>query len=179
MAPYKGIDVLLEAAPAITAALPDATITLAGSGISRRLASTAEATKGVQLHDRWVNDSEVGSFFGAADIVVLPYTSATQSAVIPIAAAFRLPVIASAVGGLSEQLDHGRYGVLVPPADPSALANAVVRLWFDPARALAIGSALHGAYLTERSWPRIADSFARACRKAIRKSERGIPVGRV
>jgi glycosyltransferase involved in cell wall biosynthesis len=181
MAQYKGIDVLLEAAPAILSALPNATISLVGSGISRRLAATAASTQGVMLHDRWVDDSEVGTFFRNADVVVLPYTSGTQSAVIPVAATFSLPVIASAVGGLTEQIDHGECGILVPPGDAGALADAVIKLWSDPSRAQALGRSLHEAYLTKRSWSSIGDSVANACQMAIACSTAAIaeraPVG--
>ena len=169
MVQYKGIDVLLDAAPAIMKALPNATITLVGSGISKRLATVAASTSGVTLHDRWVDDSEVASFFRDADVVVLPYTSATQSAVIPVAATFSLPVIASAVGGLTEQIDHGDCGILVEPGDAAALAQAVIALWGDPARARELGRALHEAYVTKRSWTSIGrDAVAGACNKRCR-----------
>src|SRR5207248_9711210 len=61
-----------------------------------------------------------------------------------------LPVVASAVDGLVEVLDGGRAGVLVPPDDPQALADAVVTLLNDPARA---------ARLASTAWERAAAYF--------------------
>jgi glycosyltransferase involved in cell wall biosynthesis len=168
---YKGIEVMLDAVPAIVAACPGATIRLVGSGLDRSLAARAVATQGVTLEDRWVDESEVPTYFGQADLVVLPYTSATQSGVIPVAAAFALPVIASDVGGLAEQLDGGACGVLVPPSDAAALARAVVAIWTDPTRARALGQSLHDAYATRRSWPSIAESVTKAFQLAIRRAQ--------
>jgi len=56
---------------------------------------------------------------------VLPYRSATQSAVGQVAYRFERPVIATTVGGLPELVDDGRTGLLVPPRDPKALADAI------------------------------------------------------
>jgi glycosyltransferase involved in cell wall biosynthesis len=167
MEAYKGIEVLLDATPAIVRACPGAVVNLVGSGLSRRLSARARSTVGVQLDDGWASDADVPAIFSRADIVVLPYTSATQSGVIPVAAAFSLPVVASRCGGLPEQLDDGASGVLVPPGDATALAEAVVGLWENPDRALALGRSLHDAYSTDRSWESIARGVADACRTAI------------
>jgi glycosyltransferase involved in cell wall biosynthesis len=164
---YKGIEVLLDAVPAILRACPGATIALAGSGMDRQLAARAAATQSVTLEDRWVDDKEVSAYFTKADLVVLPYTSATQSGVIPVAAAFGVPVIASNVGGLAEQLDHGACGILVPASDAAALAHAIADLWSHPARARALGNALRDAYATRRSWSSIAESVTEAFHLAI------------
>jgi starch synthase len=51
------------------------------------------------------------------------------------------PIVATRVGGIPELLGHGEAGVLVPPGDPAALAEAICRLIQDPDRARAIGEA--------------------------------------
>ena len=112
----------------------------------------------------------MSTYFTKADLVVLPYTSATQSGVIPVAAAFGVPVIASDVGGLAEQLDQGACGILVPPADAPALTRAIVDLWNHPTRARALGNALREAYATRRSWSSIAESVTNAFHLAISQS---------
>ena len=82
------------------------------------------------IRDGYVPDKEVEPCFAAADVNVCPYISATQSAIVQIAFGFEMPVIATDVGGLPEAVTDGRTGLIVPHADPDALANAVIR-YFD------------------------------------------------
>jgi hypothetical protein len=80
-------------------------------------------TERVRVLDRYVPDEEVGDLVAAADCVVLPYRSATQSGVVLVAYAGGCPVISTAVGGLPEVVDDGVTGFLVPPENPDALAR--------------------------------------------------------
>ena len=86
----------------------------------------------IRLIDRYIPNEEVEPYFAAADVVVLPYLTATQSGVAQIAFRFQRPVIATSVGGLPESIDDGRTGLLVPPRNPRALARAIDR-YFDEA----------------------------------------------
>ena len=60
-------------------------------------------------------------------MVVLPYRSATQSGVTHVAYALGVPVITTDVGGLAETVTPGETGLVSPPEDPAALAEAIVR----------------------------------------------------
>jgi len=80
----------------------------------------------VVLHDRYIPNEEVGDFFNAAIVVVLPYVSATQSGIIQIAFNYDRPVITTDVGGLPEVVRPGELGEVVPPEDPERLAAAIV-----------------------------------------------------
>lgn len=164
---YKGIDILLRAAPLIMANRPDITIRIVGRGMDAATRAEAEKCSNVQVDSRWIDDSEISSIFNAVDLVVLPYTSATQSGVIPQSATFSLPVIATDVGGLSEQLDDGRCGVLIAPNNPEALAEAVIRIANDREEAVRLGQALHLEYSQNRSWSAIAEQFIDVIRNAI------------
>jgi glycosyltransferase involved in cell wall biosynthesis len=79
----------------------------------------------LQVQNRYISDEEASRLMHDATIVVLPYTSATQSGVAALAQAFGRPIIASAVGGLKEMVIHGKTGLLVPPGDVAALADAM------------------------------------------------------
>ena len=81
--------------------------------------------------DEYVPDEKVGRYFSAADAVVLPYKSATQSGIVQIAYQLDRPVICTDVGGLAEVVRDGETGFVVPPDDPAALAEAVVRYYRD------------------------------------------------
>lgn len=79
----------------------------------------------------YVPNDRVAPYFSAADVVVLPYLSATQSGIVQIAYNFNRPVIATAVGGLAEVVLDGKTGFIVPPDDPEALAEAVMRFYAE------------------------------------------------
>jgi len=129
---YKGLEYLIRAEPLITAQVPDARIIIAGRGEDfSRYRDMMVHPEHFVFHNEYISDDQRAKLFGRASIVVLPYTDASQSGVIPIAYAFGKPVVATKVGGLPEMVDHGRTGYLVPPCDERALADAIVRLLRD------------------------------------------------
>jgi glycosyltransferase involved in cell wall biosynthesis len=132
---YKGLDLLLQAWPRVRARRP-VTLVVGGEFYEdaapyRALAAAAGGEPAVRLLDRYLADDEVEALFKAADVVVLPYRSATQSGVTHVAYALGVPVIITDVGGLSETVRDGETGLVVPPEDPAALADAVVRFFAE------------------------------------------------
>ncbi len=133
--PYKGVDVLLEA----LAQIPDSEgieAVVAGEcydDISRyeNLIRELKLQNRVHLHLRYIPNDEVATFMAAADVVVLPYRNASQSGIVQIAYACGKPVITSRVGGLPDVVYDGETGLLVPPADPAALAAAILRFYSE------------------------------------------------
>lgn len=125
--PYKGIGVLLQAFrdAKIDPAIP---LVIAGSGdfSAEETALLREvAHREVRVVNRWLEPEEIPELVARARFVVLPYTSATQSGIVPLSSAFGVPAIASATGGIVEQVEDGRTGLLFPAADPAALASAI------------------------------------------------------
>jgi len=138
---YKGLYVLLEAMPEIADALPDVHLVVAGEPYDtperyRRLIRKHGLEDRVTWHDEYVPSEAVPRYFGAADLVVQPYVSATQSGVAQIATHFEVPMVVTDVGGLAEDVPDEEAGFVVPPEDPPALAEAVVRFvrddWAEP-----------------------------------------------
>lgn len=130
---YKGLSHLLQAMPMVLQKM-DCTLLVVGEFYEGKdeslgLISTRGLTSRVRVIDRFVPDHEVSLYFCAADLVVLPYESATQSAIIPIAHTFQRPVVATRVGGLPEAVRDGETGLLVEPCNPSALAAAIIRFF--------------------------------------------------
>ncbi len=126
---YKGLDVMLEAMALLPA---DAGIRLLVAGESYtdtsghlRRARELGIEDRVIFHFDYTPNEHVALFFSAADVLTLPYKSATQSGIIQIAYNFHRPVIATDVGGLGEVVVDGCTGHLVPANDPQALAAAV------------------------------------------------------
>ncbi|MBI5020625.1 MAG: glycosyltransferase [Ignavibacteriales bacterium] len=85
----------------------------------------------IKFYPDYIPNDQVALYFSAADIVVLPYLSATQSGITQIAYNFDKPVIATNVGGLAEVVIDGRTGYVVPPNDAAALASAIKRFYTE------------------------------------------------
>ena len=81
----------------------------------------------VSLHDFFAPDADVKYYFSAADVLVQPYKTATQSGVTQIAYNFELPMIVTDVGGLPEIVPDGRVGYVCRP-DAAGVADALVRI---------------------------------------------------
>jgi D-inositol-3-phosphate glycosyltransferase len=131
---YKGLHVLLEALPEVLEDLPDLHLVVAGEPYDdperyHRLIREHNLSDRVHWHDAYIPSDDVPSYFCAADLVVQPYVSATQSGVAQIATHFERPMVLTDVGGLAETVPHEEAGFVVPPEDPPALADAVVRFF--------------------------------------------------
>ncbi len=129
--PYKGLDQLLEAFPKIAAADPDVHLVVAGECYDgeaelREQIRTSGTADRIHLHLGYIASERVATFFSAAEALVLPYRSATQSGIVQIANHFERPCIVTDVGGLSEVVVEGRTGHVVPPGNNAALADRVI-----------------------------------------------------
>jgi len=130
---YKGLRYLLESLPHI---LKRSSIHLiiAGEvwGDSKPyldLIRMLDLQEHVTFVQEYIPNEKVESYFAAADLVTIPYVSATQSGIVQLAFGFKKPVIVGCVGGLPEVVEHGKTGYLVPPRDPEAIANSVLNFY--------------------------------------------------
>jgi glycosyltransferase involved in cell wall biosynthesis len=158
--PYKGLDVLLDAYVRLRKFLPDWSLTIAGVGVLPVRLLRGQAP-GIQIINRYVRDLEVTRLMQRARLVVVPYLEATQSAVIATAFGFGRPVIATDVGGLKEMVIHGKNGLLVPPHDAEALADAIKSLATSPGRLLRMGRNAYALGQKKWGWARIARKHLR------------------
>ncbi|GBD94297.1 D-inositol 3-phosphate glycosyltransferase [bacterium BMS3Abin05] len=129
---YKGLDILLRALPRVLEKTPDARLLVVGEFYESkeeydRLIETLGIENSVTVVDDFVPNEQVGFYFSAADVVVMPYRSATQSGIIPIAYEFARPVITTNVGGLSDFVDDEKTGILTEPENPEAVAAAILK----------------------------------------------------
>jgi len=120
---YKGLDLLIEAASYLTKGMR---VVIAGPGklSSKLLSHIRSRPDQFELHNYYLPDHEVTRLFQRASVCVLPYRQATQSSVPLIAAAFGVPVVATAVGAFVEDVPRVG-GILVHPNDPRSLARAI------------------------------------------------------
>jgi glycosyltransferase involved in cell wall biosynthesis len=165
--PEKGHPTLLDAWPAVLAAVPNAHLLIVGEGSTRELLeaqadalgllgpgpaphgsvpTAPSAASGAGAFDRQSvtftgRRDDVPAVTAALDVAVLPSYREAQGLSILEAMALSRPVVASAVGGIPEMIEHGRTGLLVPPRDPEALAASIIRLLTDHPYADTIGRA--------------------------------------
>jgi glycosyltransferase involved in cell wall biosynthesis len=142
--PEKGHRYLIEAMPAILRGAPETRLVIVGEGSLegelRALALSLPGDAPSRIHFTGRRE-DVAAITGEIDVAVLPSLREAQGISILEAMARRKPVVASAVGGIPEVLTNGLDGLLVPPADPAALAEACIRLACSPELRARMGEA--------------------------------------
>ncbi|MDZ7372990.1 MAG: glycosyltransferase [candidate division KSB1 bacterium] len=128
---YKGLDILLQAVPLVLARR-QVYVLVAGEFYEprekyARLARELGVEQAVEMRDTFVPEGDVPLYLAACDAVVLPYRTATQSGIVPLAYAHRRPVVTTAVGGLPEVVKDGKTGVLASLPEPENVAAAILR----------------------------------------------------
>ena len=142
--PEKGHRYLIDAMPAILRGAPEAWLVIVGEGSLDGELREQTAALPRPARDRIVftgRREDVAAITGDIDVAVLPSLREAQGISILEAMARRRPVVASAVGGIPEVLTDGLDGLLVPPADPAALAEACIRLACSTALRRQLGEA--------------------------------------
>jgi glycosyltransferase involved in cell wall biosynthesis len=125
---YKGFDILLNAIAELKDSGLDFHLLAGGECYGSdekytQLISNLGISDYITWHNKYIPDSEVSNYFSAADVVALPYRTASQSGVTQIAYSYDLPVIVTKVGGLPEIVDEGQSGITIEPENPTELAN--------------------------------------------------------
>jgi len=142
--PEKGHRYVIEAMPAILRGAPETWLVIVGDGSLNGELRAQAAALPASAADRIVftgRREDVAAITGDVDVAVLPSLREAQGISILEAMARRKPVVASAVGGIPEVLTNGLDGLLVPPADPRALAEACIRLACSPELRTRMGEA--------------------------------------
>jgi glycosyltransferase involved in cell wall biosynthesis len=141
LVPVKGVHYLLEAVPQIRAAVPEATVVYVGDGPLRpeleRRATLLGVDRAVAFLGLRRDVSEVMPLF---DVLVLPSLNEGMGKAAVEAMAAGRPVVGSRISGIQDVVADGETGLLVPPADPAALAQAILRCLTDPALARSMGT---------------------------------------
>lgn len=140
LVPVKGVHYLLEAVPSIRAAVPQATVVFVGDGPLRPELERRAAALGLDGAVAFLGlRRDVAEIVALCDIVVLPSLNEGMGKAAAEAFAAGRPVIGSRVSGIQDVIVDGVTGLLVPPADPEALAHAIVRCLTNPALTDAMG----------------------------------------
>ncbi|MCS6803961.1 MAG: glycosyltransferase family 4 protein [Acidobacteriota bacterium] len=170
---YKGLDYLIDAQPHITRAVPEARIVIAGRGddMNQYIARFRQPDR-FDVYNQFIANEQVAELFQRATVVVLPYIDGSQSGVLQIAYAFGKPVVATRVGSIQEAVDDGRTGLLVPPCDARALADAIIELLRDPARRALMREQIGRQVATRFAWSTIALATTETYQRAQQERRR-------
>ncbi len=156
----KGVGYLLRAYPLVKAAFPDARFIVVGAGDWQN----SRYVDYLERHDMRdiivvgrVSDDDLPRYYRSADVLCSPATQGESFGIVLLEGmAAGLPVVASDIEGYRQVVSDGRQGLLVPPRDERALADALCTVLQSPALRLSMGvEARHS--VVEYSWPRVAE----------------------
>lgn len=162
---YKGLEYLVDAFEEVRSRLKDAFLLIVGDVHAgdpedhryyTHLIDGLRGREDVMSVASYVPVESIGQYLTAADMVVLPYTQTYQSGVLLAAYAAGRPVVVTDTGGLSEVVEHGRSGFVVPPADAKALAGAIESMLADSERLNAMGKRAKQLAMELYGWDGIA-----------------------
>ncbi len=162
---YKAVDVLAEAWRLAAPRVPDATLRLVGRGTLPDVPERLVADLPSQT--RWTESlttAEVARALDDATVLVLPSRSEGLGRVVVEAFCRGRGVVGSRVGGIRDIVEDGATGLLVPPEDPTALADALVRVLSDRALGERLGAAAHTAV---QPWLAAPDEYALRIRELV------------
>jgi phosphatidylinositol alpha-mannosyltransferase len=156
----KGLLYLIDAFPLVVKQVPDATLVVVGPGDPAPLwERLPEAARGRLVFTGGVSPEEIPSYYTSCDVFCSPAISGESFGIILLEAmASGRPIVASDIDGYRDVVRQGKDGILVPPHNPQALADAIVSLLRDEKLRRRMGqSGLERSI--EYSWPRVVDAI--------------------
>lgn len=159
----KGLPILMQAFDLLVERNPEVRLTIAGppvpeEGESEQVLTWArERAERVRTVPGYVPIEDVKDLFASTRVVVLPYLTAYQSGVVHVAMTMQRAVVATDVGDLPEAVTNEVSGLIVPPRDPQALADALERVVTNPELATRYGEAGHALMLSGSNWSDVAE----------------------
>jgi glycosyltransferase involved in cell wall biosynthesis len=158
----KGIPVLMQAFDRLLSRRPTARLTLAGTPNPHEVDMDAVRSwvsqhPEVELSEGYVPLPEVPTVFARARVVAVPYLVGFQSGIVHLAMTMGRAVVASDVGDIGSAVADGETGLLVPPGEPAALADALERIVSDPKLAERLGAEGRRRVLSGSSWETVAE----------------------
>ena len=140
--PEKGVANFLKAATRVAPQFPEAHFVVAGDGPLRQVLAALAEDLGLRERVHFLGfRSDASALMKSLDVLVVPSVTEGSPLVTLEAMAAGVPVVASAVGGIPDQIRHDKEGLLIPPGDSDALGGALVALLRDPERARRLGEA--------------------------------------
>ncbi|MGH7491468.1 MAG: glycosyltransferase family 4 protein, partial [bacterium] len=158
---YKGLGLLLEALARVRQSLPNIFLIIAGEAKEDfsvyREHIAAKSLGDIVLTDiQYIPLDQMATYFGAADVVVLPYLRVFQSGLVRLAYAYQKPVIATRVGDLPMVVEHGKTGYLISPESVESLVQAIKLAFGDSKQLHEMGKNARLRTGEKFSWEQVA-----------------------
>ncbi|GAB4141380.1 MAG: hypothetical protein Fur0046_17330 [Cyanobacteria bacterium J069] len=171
--PYKGLQYLVKALPLVAERFPDVRLIVAGRGQNlEQYFPDGYDPRQFEILNEFIPLKAVAGLFERSTVAVLPYIESSQSGVAAVAYTLGTPVIASNVGGLAEMVNDEQDGLLVPPGDVRALADAIIRLLGDRELQQRLSAAGLARCQTDLNWSNIAAQTVEIYQRAIARAQR-------
>jgi glycosyltransferase involved in cell wall biosynthesis len=168
---YKGLDVFVDAIDMLARRGVAHEAIVAGRGPEMtRLGARMEAMPTVKTINAYISPADTGRLFQSAAVVALPYKDATQSGVLASAYGNSRPVVASATGGIPDVVTDGVNGLLVPPGDAAALADALERVLTSKPLAATLTDGARQTAAGILNWDHIAEQLLGSYQKLAGRS---------
>ncbi len=165
----KGVSTLLESLTLVLPEVSDCRLLIAGSGPQQSTLKASAQRLGIAGAVEFLGsyrNEDLPKLLQQSDVAVYPFRCAAGGdqeglgLVMLEAMGCGLPVVAGNVPAVHDVIEHERTGLLVPPDDPPALANALLRLFNDPELAMRLANAGRTHALAKFDWPVIAERYA-------------------
>lgn len=154
---YKGMALFLQAIGNLDPYRLE--VRIAGSIAERDLVQKAQELPNVEIRDGWMSEQSFQENLDWCDVVVLPYTEASQSGIIPTAFARRRPVIATPVGGLPEQVTHEVNGLVTSDVSAAAIGTAIQKFLDTPELVGRYSEAAFQHSINELGWENVSRQY--------------------
>ena len=159
---YKGLDILIRAFALLPAATLGKTRLMICGNPQMPMASIMALAREVGVHHRidwdmqFIPEEQIHGIFARATVLALPYRHIDDSGVLAMIPQYRIPIVASRIGGFAEMLEDGVHGHVVEPEDPAAFAAALDDILSDPQKIQDMGDAV--GHLADEwiSWEEVA-----------------------
>lgn len=130
---YKGLDKLIEGFKIIEEKEPDTMLLIVGEcyediNYYKKIIDSTGLKNKTMLFDKFIDNEDIEPYFKAADVVCLPYNSASQSGILMMAYGFNRPVVVNNVGGLPELVVQGKTGEVIENNSPELIAEGVLKV---------------------------------------------------
>lgn len=165
---YKGLEYLCEAMNEVHKQYPDVKLVIAGGGKIYFNWQPFQNKDYIILRNHFIDLPELSGLLHDCEFSVCPYKDATQSGVVQTAFSMNVPMVVTNVGALPEAVKNGQNGLVVPPCDSKALAEAIKDLLANPQIVSSMRDNIKNVWQKQMTWEPIAQKYIKCYQSLLR-----------